>query len=227
MYCGHCGMVLAEKTKFCSGCGAQVALETKSITTLKNDMLGYSKRINDPSFMQYISNTNRWAAIFSSIMAVASIIGFFIAGEVGAEGLDNPQSLYIGFGIGGMFLTIAFFQIISRKISRTWDGVVVDKTIKQKMRRRDNENESDDYYTEYTVAIKENTSGKLHRITSENNETVYNYYQIGDRLRHHALLNSYEKYDKSRDNIIFCSACSTLCDISSDTCFRCKCPLLK
>ncbi len=61
----------------------------------------------------------------------------------------------------------------------------------------------------------------------EDDDTLYNYYRIGDRVRHHAGLNSYEKYDKTRDSIIFCAACATLCDIGDDVCYRCKCPLLK
>ncbi len=126
-----------------------------------------------------------------------------------------------------MFLIIALFTIVGRKRSKTWDGVVVDKKIKKKQRRQGSQ---DDYYyvdyLEYAVTVQEN-GGKKHRMVAEDDDTVYNYYQIGDRLRHHAGLNSYEKYDKSQDSIIFCSACGTLCDIGDDSCFRCKCPLLK
>ena len=61
----------------------------------------------------------------------------------------------------------------------------------------------------------------------KDNDTLYNYFNIGDRVRHHAGLNSYEKYDKTGDAFIPCNACGTLCDISEYTCFRCKCPLLK
>ena len=52
-------------------------------------------------------------------------------------------------------------------------------------------------------------------------------YQIGDRVRYHGGINSYEKYDKTGDKIIPCNACGTLCDIHEDYCYRCKCPLLK
>ena len=68
---------------------------------------------------------------------------------------------------------------------------------------------------------------KKHRLTAEDDRTVFDYFQVGDHVRHHAGLNSYEKYDKSQDSIIFCNACATLCQISDDVCFRCKCPLLK
>lgn len=110
---------------------------------------GYSRKISDPAFARSLKNNNRWTAIFSLILAVFAVVGFYIAGELGAEGMENPQALFYGLGIGGMFLIIALFTIVGRKRSKTWDS------------------------------------------------------------------------------IIFCSACGTLCDISADSCFRCKCPLLK
>lgn len=190
---------------------------------------GYSSRIDDPAFARYINNNNSWSAIFAIILAIAASIGFFIYGETSSE-MENPQALYIGLGIGGMFLLIALFQIFSRKRSKTWDGVIVDKTIKKKTRQQSTVGSDNQYYvhyyTEYTVIVRSD-KGKIHRMVAEDDDTVFNYYQIGDRVRHHAGLNSYEKYDKTKDQIIFCSACGTLCEISEDHCFRCNCPLLK
>lgn len=189
--------------------------------------VGYSARINDPAFARYVKNTSRWTAVFAFILAAAAVAAFYVTGEMGADNLENPQALFIGIGIGGMFLMIGLFSIISRRRSKTWDGVVVDKKIKKKQRRQGSE---EDYYyvdyLEYTVLVQDK-SGKKHRMTAEDDDTAYNYYQVGDRVRHHAGLNSYEKYDKSEDSIIFCNACGTLCDIHDDHCFRCKCPLLK
>lgn len=99
-------------------------------------MCGFSPRISDPAFSQYVKNSNRWAAIFSLILAVAAVSGFYIYGEIGLE-MDNPEAIYIGFGIGGMFLVIALFQILGRKRSKTWDGTVEDKEIKKKTKRHD------------------------------------------------------------------------------------------
>jgi len=193
----------------------------------RKNLIGFSTRINDPAFAKYIKNTNRWSAIFSLILAFAAIIGFLIYGEVSSE-MDNPQALFIGMGIGGMFVIIALFQIIGRKRSKTWDGTVVDKKIEAK-KRKVNTGDNDYYwenYTLFTVAIRDD-KGKIHRIRTEDDDTVHNYYQIGNRVRHHAGLNSYEKYDKSNDTVIFCNACATLNNINEDYCFRCKCPLLK
>lgn len=227
MYCEHCGTALPDGTHFCTGCGAQIGEATDSHPPAGGGCIGYSQRIHDPAFARYLKNTNRWSAIFSMILAVAAVIGFYIYGETGRE-MENPQALFIGLGIGGMFLLIALYSIIARKRSKTWDGVVVDKTVKQKTRRHDTGNNDSTicYYTEYAVIVRDER-GKTHRMTAEDDMTVFDYFQVGDRVRHHAGLNSYEKYDKSRDSIIFCNACATLCQISDDVCFRCKCPLLK
>lgn len=226
MYCANCGTQVSESTRFCPACGSGINQASQN-TPRPANLRGFSPRINDPAFAKYVKNSNRWAAIFSIILAVAAVIGFYIYGEASSE-MDNPESLYIGFGIGGMFLVIALFQVLGRKRSKTWDGTVVNKKIKKKTRRHDYGDDTVQYedYLEYSVIIRSD-QGKQHTIKSQNSDILYNYYQIGDRVRHHAGLNSYEKYDKTGDKFIPCNACGTLCDIQDDHCFRCKCPLLK
>ena len=190
-------------------------------------MAGYSDRINDPAFDKYVADTARYAKIFSFIIAIAAIVGFFLYGQLSND-MDNPEALYIGLGIGGMFIVIALITNRSRKGAVTWDGTVVDKKVEKKTRRR---NATDmDYhareYLLYTVII-ESERGKRHEITSENDDTLYNYYQAGERVRYHGKLRTFEKYDKSKDNIIFCNACASLNEITDERCFRCNCPLLK
>jgi hypothetical protein len=226
MVCKNCGLGLQENAKFCTACGATVT-EPENALGARNGRIGYSKKITDPDFAKYIKKANSWSAIFSVILAAAAVIGFYIYGESGAE-MDNPQALYIGLGIGGMFILIALFSVIGRKRSRTWDGIVVDKQVKVKRRKRytaDDRYHMEEY-TEYTVSVRQD-NGKMHSMSAEDDDTVFNYWQVGDRLRRHGGLNSYEKYDKSQDSIIFCSACATLCDINDEYCGRCKCPLLK
>ena len=227
MYCKYCGTILSDNTRFCTGCGAPTSSVPDSQPPTGGGRIGYSQRIHDPAFARYLKSTNRWSAVFSVILAGAAVIGFTIYGQTSRE-MENPQALFIGLGIGGMFLLIALYTILARKKSKTWDGVVVDKTVKQKNRRHDtgNNDSTIHYYTEYAVIVRDER-GKTHRMTAEDDMTVFDYFQVGDRVRHHAGLNSYEKYDKSRDSIIFCNACATLCQISDDVCFRCKCPLLK
>ncbi len=189
-----------------------------------NGLLGFSQKINDPAFIKYVKNTNRWSGYFSLGLAFFAVLGFYIYGQTSTE-MENPEALYIGLGIGSMFIIIALFQIVGRNRSTTWDGTVVDKKIKKK-RRNDKYDDSWKDYLEYQVILKAD-NGKNHDITAEDDDTVYNYYKIGDRIRHHKGLNSYEKQDKTGDTIIFCNACASLNDINDDFCFRCKCPLLK
>lgn len=231
MYCKECGAALLEGAKFCKSCGKQQYNSQKAQVTSghnRGNLVGFSNRIKDPRFEKYIRDTSRWSILFSIILAFVAVIGFTIAGEMGADGMDNPQSLFIGLGIGGMFIIIALFQIIRRKRSVTWDGIIEDKKIKEKTERH-SAGEDDYYYEdylEYQVIIR-GDNGKKHVIRSKDDDTLYEYYKIGDRIRHHAGLNSYEKYDKTGDKFILCNACGTLCDINDDICFRCKCPLLK
>lgn len=227
MYCQSCGVQLQASAVFCSSCGKQLNIKNPdkpAVPVLK----GFSSRINDPAFSKYIKNSNRWAALFSIILACVAIVGFYIAGEKGIDNIENPQGLYIGLGVGGMFLLIAFFQIVGKKRSKTWDGRVEDKKVKKKTESQSYSDGSVRYedYLEYQVIIRCD-SGKRYVLRAKNDDTMYNYYRIGDLVRHHGGLNSYEKYDKTLDSFIPCNACATLCDIKDDVCFRCKCPLLK
>lgn len=189
-----------------------------------SNRIGYSYRINDPAMSRYVHNSNNWSVIFALVLAIAAVSGFYIYGELSDE-MENPESIYIGLTIGSMFLLIAIFQIIGRNRSTTWDGTIVDKKIIQK-RRHDKYQKRWIDYLEYEVSIKAD-NGKMHYTRADDDDTKYNYYQIGDRVRHHKGLNTYEKQDKSGDSIIFCNACASLNDINDEYCFRCNCPLLK
>jgi hypothetical protein len=237
MFCPQCGADSVKNVKFCTECGS--ALLQEAAQTLPNNtaaveeqpggqgnLIGYSERIKDPAFARYQRNSAAWSFSFAAILALAAIIGFYIYGETSSE-MENPEALYIGLGIGGMFVAIAFFQTIGRSRSITWDGVVTDKKI-QKERRQERSGDQQRWvrYTRYTVVIKTDY-GKTYEVIADDDDTYYNYYKIGDKVRHHKGLNSLEKYDKSGDSIIFCNACSSLNDINDDRCHRCFCPLLK
>lgn len=227
MQCKQCGETVPEGNMFCTGCGSSVPVAGGDIAEAKNDLIGFSSKINDPAFARYLKNSNRWSLIFSLILAAIAVFGFFMYGENSAE-MDNPEALFIGIGIGAMFILIALIQIGFRKKSKTWDGTVVDKKIQRKRRKR-HTSDNDYYwenYTVYSVIIRSDT-GETHTRDVEDDATVYDYWQIGDRVRHHKGLNSLEKYDKSKDEIIFCNACASLNNIRDEYCHRCKCPLLK
>lgn len=255
MYCTNCGTQNSETARFCKSCGGSINIEIAptiepqvyvepgyqqpvyqqpvyqqpvgAMPVGMGGSVGFSPRINDPAFAKFIKNSNRYALIFAGILFVIAVVGFTIYGQTSSD-MSNPQAFFIGLGVGTMFVVIAFFQVIGKKGSKTWEGQVVDKTAQKKIRKQ---NSGDDdviktKVTEFTVIIRED-SGKTHRVSVDNNDTFYNYVQVGDRMRFHGGLNTYEKYDKSRDSIVFCNACGKKHDITAETCKWCKCPLLK
>lgn len=175
--------------------------------------MSYSPKISDPAFDRYLRNSRKWKFQFSLILAAVAIAGFYLYGALSDE-MDNPESLRIGLVIGSMFLVIGLFSASSRK-NASWDGSVVDKKIRKTEK-----------YLVYTVYFK-SQSGKVHESRAENDDTVFNYYKIGDRVRFHGKLNSYEKFDKAGDDIVFCNACAYLHDMDEEVCRNCGCPLLK
>lgn len=175
--------------------------------------MAYSPKINDPAFDRYLRNTRKWKLQFSLILATVAIAGFYLYGAFSDE-MDNPEALRIGMVISSIFIVVGLLSARSRKRA-FWDGLVIDKKIRKTEK-----------YLVYTVYIKSQT-GKVHERRYENDNTVFNYYKIGDEVRFHGKLNSYEKFDKSGDDIIFCNACAFLHEIDEDVCRNCGCPLLK
>ena len=236
MICPKCGNESDKSIKFCVECGSPMAgigqesgadsVTEQAAPQNSGSLVGYSERINDPAFARYMKQSKTWSFTFAAVLAVIAIVGFYIYGERSYE-MDNPEALYIGLGIGGMFLLIALFQTIGRVRVKGWDGVVINKKIEKKTRERgSNDNTYLERYILYTVVFK-GDQGKIEERGVENDDTRYNYYKIGDRVRFHKGLNTIEKYDKTGDTIIFCNACSSLNDINDEVCFRCSCPLLK
>ncbi|MDD3721977.1 MAG: hypothetical protein PHW92_05760 [Lutibacter sp.] len=176
--------------------------------------MAYSLKIHDPSFDTYLKNTKDYRFQFGFALAIIAIAGFYLYGEISDE-MDNPEALYIGLGIGGMFFLIGIYSAFSAKKGPSWDGEIVEKEIVEK------ENKA------VFIVYIEDQKHKRHEIQSEDDATLYNYYKIGEKVRYHGKLKTYEKYDKTGDDIIFCNACSFMHDIEEIMCKNCGCPLLK
>ncbi len=227
MYCTNCGKELTEGTNFCTACGIRVKVENAAAVlepkSKSSALIGFSSKINDPSFEKYRKQSKSWSYLFSFILAAVAIVAFPIYSRMSGE-LEMPYSLYYGIGIGGMFILIAFFQSFRRNHDSTWDGVVIDKKC---TRKKDvNDVGTRRSYLEYKLVIQRN-NGKKYRHKWRNQPGLYNYYNIGDKVRHHKGFMYYEKYDKSGDGQIMCAACMAFNSIDEDFCVRCKRPLLK
>lgn len=223
MYCSGCGEIVKDDAAFCSRCGKAISKTTAEEEHPPKGPVGFSAKINDPAFKKYKKNSVAWSVIFATVLAVIAVIGFPIYGNVSGE-IERPQSIYYGLGIGGMFIAIALLQTLKRGLDNTWDGTVIDKD-SYRRKERDNDGYAQ-YHTIYILKIRRDSGGtKKHKW--RDTPGLYNYYNVGDKVRHHKGFSYYEKYDKSADTQIMCAACMSFQDISKDVCPRCKCPLLK
>ena len=188
--------------------------------------VGFSEKINDPAYDKYRKSSRKWSYIFSLILAAIAVIAFPVYGSVSGD-IDFPYSLFYGLGIGGMFIVIAVLQDMKKRKDTTWEGKVIDKKIydKTEVQRAGNRNRTI-HYNLYVLKIMRD-NGKIYTQKYRDNPTIFNYYEIGDRVKHHKGFNIYEKYDKSKDSEIICIACGTFNDVHDDFCKRCKVPLLK
>ncbi len=235
MYCPQCGNMVAAGSRFCTNCGTKldgVAERSQPTAGVVNEgrnfesggnvggsgRVGYSTRINDPFFARHLKSSGRGAVIGSVIMAVVVFVGYAV------YGIKNNDTGWFGpaIGLSIMFLLIGAVSVLRQKKSKTWDGVVVNKKAKQKTRSDDDETEE---YMQYTIYIRDER-GKKHRMVFEDDQVRYDYFQVGDKVRHHAGLMTYEKYDKSQDSIVFCNVCGAVNNIDNDKCSRCKALLL-
>jgi hypothetical protein len=183
--------------------------------------VGFSLRINDPAFAAYQKKSTAWSFIFAGILALAAAAGFPIYGKASGD-IEWPSSLFYGLGIGSMFIVIALIQTLRRNRDQTWEGTVA---YKDSYRERSGRNRRT-YRTVYVLKIDKDSGGtKQHKWRDF--PGPFDYYQVGDRVRHHKGFEYYEKYDKSGDAIIMCIACMSFHDISEEICPRCRCPLLK
>lgn len=219
MYCENCGASISEGTNCCPACGNLQIVKIPYVIPAPG---GFSTNISDPAFAAYKRKSGIWSIVFALILAVIALIGFPIYGNASGE-IEWPNSLYYGFGIGGMFIAIALMQILKRALDKTWDGTIENmKTYKQRERVQSGYA----FHTYYTMKVRKDSGGvKKHKW--RDTPGLYDYYNIGDRVRHHKGFYYYEKYDKSQDAQIMCAACMSFIDKDQDICPRCKCPLLK
>lgn len=176
--------------------------------------MGYSSKINHPAFDKHLKNTKNYRYQFAFVLAIIAVIGFYLYGFFSDE-IDNSEALYIGLVIGGMFLLIGIYSVFSSKHKPSWEGEVVEKKIIKEKK-----------HTAFIVYFKD-TSNKRHKLVSEDDATEYDYYKIGEKVKYHGKLKTIEKFDKSKDAIVFCNACCFLHEIHEDICKNCGCPLLK
>jgi len=187
-----------------------------------SNLIGWSKRSNHPEILAAAQKNKKSAVGCMWALTLLFPIGFLVAGLF-VEEMPLNEAIIIGVGLGLLMLVINLIRIRDMK-KPIWEGVVTEKFHKDKSEHNNDDNIS--YYVEYTLVIR-TTTGKKHRIVNRDRREMYDYFEIGDRVRYHPTFSTYEKYDKSKDKIIYCNVCSKMNPIVNDRCERCNNLLFK
>lgn len=239
MFCTNCGEKLPEDAAFCTNCGASVQKVEEDATNssaqaaalTQNNMpshdqaalVGWSSKSNHPEILEAARKNKKSAMGCAWILLLIFPIGFLLAGLFIDE-MPLNEAIIIGVGLGVIMLIINLVRIKDMK-RPVWEGVVIEKFHKE--RRHNKKDDTMSTYTEYTTVIRTDAGKKKRIIERDSQRHMYDYLAVGDRVRHHPAFGTYEKYDKSKDKIIYCNVCSMMNPIANDRCKRCNNLLFK
>jgi hypothetical protein len=185
-------------------------------------LVGWSRVADSPEMLETIKKNKRSSLGLALVLTLLFPIGFLVAGLFSDE-MPLNEAIIIGAVLGLLVLIINLWRFANMK-QRAWNGVVVKKL--EKRRYENNENTSPSYM-EYIVLIKTDR-GKTKRIAGRKwDRDMYDYLEIGDRVRYHPAVETIEKYDKSKDEVIYCNVCRRRNPIQNDRCERCNNLLFK
>lgn len=226
MYCVNCGKESDLGADFCSACGhsldPRVSLEKELEDYDSSNLVGFSERYYNPEILEAAAKNRRFSVGCLFVLVLLPLILFPIAGLL-MESFPFGEAIVVGIVLSLVFLVIGLI-VSSGSRKQIWDGYVIKKYYKDK--RRDEGDGNYSHYRRFTLII-EKDNGRKARIVGDNQREMYDYFEIGDRIRYHPNLSTYEKYDKSKDTIIYCNVCRLMNPISNDRCRRCDNLLFK
>ena len=230
--CMACGAKLPEGAEFCIGCGAAVPQPmepSRAAAPARSQggtgLVGFSDRYNCPEILAAAQKNKKSSIGCMWILAFVPLIGFPIAGLLMAD-FPFGESLIIGIGIALVMLVVNLLALRRTK-QPMWEGVVVNQYSKEKSEHRGGEDDNYRTYTEYTTIINTDAGKKKTIVEKDSGRHMYDYLSVGDRVRFHPKFGTYEKYDKSKDSIIYCNVCAMMNPIQNDRCKRCNNLLFK
>ncbi|WP_313164985.1 zinc ribbon domain-containing protein [Sedimentibacter sp.] len=234
--CTACGAKLPEEAEFCIGCGAAVSpavpqpMEpSRAAAPARSQggtgLVGFSDRYNCPEILAAAQKNKKSSIGCMWILVFVPLIGFPVAGLL-MDDFPFGESLVIGVGIALVMLVVNLLALRKTK-QPMWEGVVVNKYSKEKSEHRGGEDDNWRTYTEYNTIINTDAGKKKTIVEKDSGRHMYDYLSVGDRVRFHPGFGTYEKYDKSKDRIIYCNVCSMMNPIQNDRCKRCNNLLFK
>ena len=227
-FCWNCGKRIENKKKICLYCGSKYSGQDRygNASALGAGGIGWSNNTSHPCFKEYFKNKRKFGLIWLIGISIIVPAALILTDEIK---IDTEGIMVIGGVIAVFWIIGLIFLFKNRKNIPSWDGIVEDKKIFQKIRsRKDSVGKNyKESYTEYIVYIRRE-NGVIFELSNEDS-AQYDYFRKGDYVHYHGdkILNYIEKYDKSFDTTVFCACCGDISDIRDNYCERCGCILLK
>jgi hypothetical protein len=191
----------------------------------KPGLIGFSDRLHSPEILTAAAKNKKSAMGCMWVMVLLPLVGFPIAGLLIDE-YPFGESVVIGIVVALIMLVINLSMRHSQN-KPIWEGTVVNKYSKERSEHRGGEDDNRRTYTEFTTVITTDAGKTKKIVEKDSSNNMYTYLNVGDRVRYHPMFVAYEKYDKSRDRIIYCMICNTMNPIKNDRCERCDNLLFK
>ncbi|TFG83112.1 MAG: hypothetical protein E4G74_01700 [Erysipelotrichales bacterium] len=190
---------------------------------------GFADLLEYPALTQYLKKSRKIGKFALWIMSLAPFIGF-VSYSVLTGDMDIKEALWVGTIVSAIFMVFSIsFAVKEKSRQGTWTGTIMDMKREKVVEKVTEFDETRWVKMEhYSMTIHRDDRSKpfLHKLGG--NENVFNYYKVGDKVRHIAGAFHLEKYDKTGDGEIICVMCGGLYDIDTDNkCGFCRLPLLK
>lgn len=220
-----CGAATNSKNVHPASVGSSDIQERDNIRS--SNLVGFSDRCNNPEILATAKSNRKSSIGCMWILVFVPLMGFPIAGLI-MEDFPLGEAVVIGFSIAFIMLIVNLYGL-RRSKQPMWEGVVTNKISKERHHHHRTSDEPDSYttYTEYTTVIRTNMGKEKKIIERDSQRDMYDYLDVGDRVRYHPTFGTYEKYDKSKDRIIYCNICRMMNPIGNDRCKRCNNLLFK
>ena len=215
--CNHCNARLEDTAINCPYCGAPAGAAAYA-----SGPAGYSRLVDSDEVVRALKKNNRIGSIAVAVFVMLPFIGFLIYGAV-SDKLDVGKAAVYGLIFSAVFALVSLIVAVKRKLAKPFEGVVADK---KRIRRAASANSrSGRSRTKYVVRF-ECDDGK--RRKKEVNIPVYEYLEIGDRVRCLPKFpQPFEKYNKQADGFVLCMFCSKKNPLTETNCSFCHKPLIK
>lgn len=206
-----------------------VQQKDENLKQFPKERKGFADLLQYPELTQFLKKSRKIGKFAVLIMSVAPLTGFLLYASITGN-MDINEAIMVGTIVSTIFMFFSIsFAIKEKSRQGTWTGSIIDLKREKIYEKVKQYNEVRNVRVEHNImTIRREDRSKTVVHDFGGSEDIFNYYKVGDRVRHIDGAFHLEKYDKTGDEEVICVMCGGLYDIDHDAkCSFCKLPLLK